>query len=286
MKSYNEMAQNALDKINEQKKIRAKRNKIIIGTIAPALCLALVIAIGAFGGTPKKDITEPTSSSEIVPGGIITGHYWVPSGEYDGTYWGNSEFPSGTASEVSSSVTESAIGFEDEIEDIMLVVYNRISGVQTASKRHYDMNEHYIESWGNSDICKYFGTDFDITKQYKYYSFNRPEVTKAIFKNDKTVVFDTCHFSYSRGGKIFNVSVGKVTPPYDCMYLTEDKFEYNNVFGKGVDVKFYTEGYQNDNGLCVSDFEMNGCTYRIESENASRREFQCFVFDFIHALAK
>ncbi len=65
MKSYNEMAQNALKRIDEENKAKAKRNKRLKRTLIPtlSLCLAAVIGISVMGGfgikvAPEIEIEE------------------------------------------------------------------------------------------------------------------------------------------------------------------------------------------------------------------------------------
>lgn len=59
MKSYNEMAKNALKRIDEENKAIAKKRKILKRTLIPtlSLCVALVIGFGVMGGF--ENLVEP-----------------------------------------------------------------------------------------------------------------------------------------------------------------------------------------------------------------------------------
>lgn len=73
MKTYNEMAENALERIREREKALKKRKKILIGTLTPALCICIAVLTG-FGlhrntldavPSPQANITE-TEEHDII----------------------------------------------------------------------------------------------------------------------------------------------------------------------------------------------------------------------------
>lgn len=72
MKTYDEMAQSALRRIDEHNKIKAKREKMIIKTVTPVICVCFVtvLGIGLFkNGIFEKSVpVEVTNYTEVTQG--------------------------------------------------------------------------------------------------------------------------------------------------------------------------------------------------------------------------
>lgn len=73
MKSYNEMAKNALKRIDEENKAIAKKRKILKRTLIPtlSLCVAAVIGFGVMGGFEKMVEPEIEESYEYLYEGTV-----------------------------------------------------------------------------------------------------------------------------------------------------------------------------------------------------------------------
>lgn len=73
MKSYNEMAKNALKRIDEENKAIAKKRKILKRTLIPtlSLCVAAVIGFGVMGGFEKMVEPEIEESYEYLYDGTV-----------------------------------------------------------------------------------------------------------------------------------------------------------------------------------------------------------------------
>lgn len=68
MKTYNEMAENALERIKEREKTLKQRKKILIGTLAPALCICIAV-LTVFGLHRDKPDAVPSPQANITEAG-------------------------------------------------------------------------------------------------------------------------------------------------------------------------------------------------------------------------
>lgn len=273
MKTYNEMAKNALRRIGEHEQEVKEKRKTVTRTVTPLLSFCLVATVGfAVWLHVSPQNSQPKQTDDrLFPG--------TPD------YIDNSE--------VGNKQTDT----EQPDDRNLTVEINEISSSVSAAQRYFDPDLHTKKIWDTEKTAAYFGVDFTaLPFSDTGWNYGGKSEFPVIETNTGEVAVDRCRFFYQRGeDKKITISASKLGCPYDYLYLleSEKKTSFKTKTGgteillggtKKEDSEPYENGIENNADLyefCFADFEIGGIYFRVEAENVTGNEFHDIVKDVI-----
>lgn len=181
---------------------------------------------------------------------------------------------------------------------VIAVEVNEVKSSTAAAKLYFDPAIHCEEEWDENKAAEYFGIDCS-KLEFRMPGWEYTGKTDSVvsYIEDGSLLYDWNYFHYTRWDKQgLTISVGKCTPPYDCIYLLESEAgtPFKTATG-GMEV--ILGGIPKEKGVeyesviaqnfamyeqCFADFEQEGVYYRVEATNVTANEFYGIVQDIIY----
>lgn len=254
MKTYNEMAKNALERINEHNNKIMKRNKLIKKTLIPAFSICLVTLIGI--------TLYPQLEIEVSP------NTNYPTEQPSDDIYENRRLAI-NINEINSKIPASKLNYDSDF-------YSTESFTVDEMVKYLGIDLRNLSFLKQEDDWKYQVID-------KY--------TVIYEKKSGNLVFDWSFFNYVRDdNKKLVISAGKVMVPYDCEYMYDSEPKGTtfktaaggmSIIIGGTKAEDTLNNVQVDDSevykLLVADFEYNGINYRVEAENIKAQEFHGII---------
>lgn len=152
---------------------------------------------------------------------------------------------------------------------------NKINDSMENERLEYDMQLHYEETVGTTQVAEYFGADLAalegrdfMPNGLTYAGDTQFTFTKSL---DGTLVDELCEFNYEKEFTSLRITVSKIGIAYNPVYSTEGEESYTFTDSQsGVTYTFAAMEYDEniDNGkrfqLCVADFQCGQVLCRVE----------------------
>lgn len=259
MKSYNEIAEELLERRDNYVTEKKKRRKVVLSTVS-CFCIVAILGFGMWknGNLNNTPVTKPESTTDNIAGT--------------------------TEKTTTKKITQEA----DERRKWCFYV-NEIVSVEKGTPRYFDPTLYYTETHSVKETEEYFGVDLTAipnppigypSANLKYSGNKTFTVTKA---KDGTVAEDFAVFRYTDDeNKELTVYASKIGAPHNNVYLFESEKTTLIKLHSLELVPLIVGGMKTDenaefDNFYVVDFEYGEITYRIEAENLTGGEIDAFI---------